>query len=131
MLKAALELYLESFADFGALYGSLGALMALLLFLWGASIVLVFGAEYASEWGRLPHDDAVRGELRGMRTRIDPRRRRQSMAADQEHEHPEHNPGEPEFGEHSEDAPHNPGEPEFGDEPGPEAPADEPAEREG
>ncbi len=30
-----------------------------------------------------------------------------------EHEHPEHNPGEPEFGEHSGDAPHNPGEPEF------------------
>jgi hypothetical protein len=28
----------------------------------------------------------------------------------------EHNPGEPEFGEHSEDAPHNPGEPQFGDE---------------
>jgi hypothetical protein len=32
----------------------------------------------------------------------------------------EHNPGEPEFGEHSDDAPHNPGEPEF-----------DPAEREG
>lgn len=31
-------------------------------------------------------------------------------------EHEEHNPGEPEFGEHSEDAPHNPGEPQFGDE---------------
>jgi hypothetical protein len=29
--------------------------------------------------------------------------------------HDEHNPGEPEFGEHSDDAPHNPGEPEFGD----------------
>ena len=33
----------------------------------------------------------------------------------------EHNPGEPEFGEHAEDAPHNPGEPVFGEEPGPEA----------
>jgi hypothetical protein len=28
---------------------------------------------------------------------------------------PEHNPGEPEFGEHADDAAHNPGEPEFGD----------------
>ena len=28
---------------------------------------------------------------------------------------PEHNPGEPEFGEHEDDAPHNPGEFEFGD----------------
>jgi hypothetical protein len=37
----------------------------------------------------------------------------------------EHNPGEPEFGEHEEDAPHNPGEQEFGDEAGPD---DEPEE---
>jgi hypothetical protein len=28
----------------------------------------------------------------------------------------EHNPGEPEFGEHADEAEHNPGEPEFGDE---------------
>jgi len=31
------------------------------------------------------------------------------------HEHEEHNPGEPEFGDHAHDAPHNPGEPQFGD----------------
>lgn len=30
-------------------------------------------------------------------------------------ETPEHNPGEPEFGEHSDEAPHNPGEPRFDD----------------
>jgi hypothetical protein len=36
-------------------------------------------------------------------------------------EHPQHNPGEPEFGDHSDDAPHNPGEPRFDD-------IDEPAE---
>ncbi len=30
-------------------------------------------------------------------------------------EHDEHNPGEPEFGEHDDDAPHNPGEPQFDD----------------
>ena len=28
-------------------------------------------------------------------------------------ETPKHNPGEPEFGEHDEEAPHNPGEPSF------------------
>lgn len=38
-------------------------------------------------------------------------------------EHPKHNPGEREFGEHADDAPHNPGEPEFGEEPGPAEPA--------
>ena len=50
----ALELYFEHLADFGALYGSLGALMALLLFVYAPAMVLLFGAEFASEWTRLP-----------------------------------------------------------------------------
>ncbi len=57
-VKGVLELYLEHLADFGALYGSLGALMALLLFVFAGANVLVFGAEFASEWARLPRDDA-------------------------------------------------------------------------
>jgi membrane protein len=57
-VKGALELYLEHLADFGALYGSLGALMALLLFVFAGANVLVFGAEFASEWARLPREDA-------------------------------------------------------------------------
>jgi hypothetical protein len=40
-------------------------------------------------------------------------------------EHPEHNPGEPEFGDHDEDAAHNPGEFQFGSEDEPTEPADE------
>jgi hypothetical protein len=40
-------------------------------------------------------------------------------------EQPKHNPGEPEFGDHAEDAPHNPGEPQFGDEPEPTEPQDD------
>ena len=35
--------------------------MALLLFVYAAALVLVFGAEFASEWARLPDDD---GEVR-------------------------------------------------------------------
>jgi uncharacterized BrkB/YihY/UPF0761 family membrane protein len=54
----SLELYLGHLTDFGALYGSLGAFMALLLFVYAAALVLVFGAEFASEWARLPGDDA-------------------------------------------------------------------------
>ena len=61
--KGALELYFDHLADFGALYGSLGAIMALLLFLFAASNALVFGAEFASEWTRLPPDDEVRREV--------------------------------------------------------------------
>jgi membrane protein len=57
-VQGVLELYLEHLADFGALYGSLGALMALLLFVFAGANVLVFGAEFASEWARLPREDA-------------------------------------------------------------------------
>jgi membrane protein len=53
--------YFEHLADFGALYGSLGALMALLLFVYAAAMVLLFGAEFASEWTRLPEEDAEVG----------------------------------------------------------------------
>ncbi len=73
-VKGVLELYLEHLADFGALYGSLGALMALLLFVFAGANVLVFGAEFASEWSRLPREDAevariVRdGRARALRT---------------------------------------------------------------
>jgi membrane protein len=61
VVRAALELYFEHLANLGALYGSLGALMALLIFVYAVSIVLVFGAEYASEWSRLP---AAREDVR-------------------------------------------------------------------
>ncbi len=54
IVKLALELYFEQLADFGAIYGSLGAAMALLIFVYAAANVVVFGAEFASEWARLP-----------------------------------------------------------------------------
>ena len=58
-------------SDFGALYGSLGALMALFIFVYAVSLILVFGAEYASEWSRLPEDDAdVRRDVRNKASRI-------------------------------------------------------------
>jgi len=70
IVRNALEFYLENLADLGAIYGALGALMALLLFVFAAANVLVYGAEYASEWSRLPEDDGeVRRELRAIRRR--------------------------------------------------------------
>lgn len=69
-VKVGLGLYLEHLADFGALYGSLGALMALLLFVYAAANVLVFGAEFASEWARLPADDEVRARVAAGRGRV-------------------------------------------------------------
>jgi membrane protein len=71
LVKGVMELYFEHLADLGALYGSLGALMALLLFVYAASVVLLFGAEFASEWTRLPRDDRdVRTELARTRRRV-------------------------------------------------------------
>ena len=52
IVKLGLELYFEHLADFGAIYGSLGAAMALLIFVYAAANVVVFGAEFASEWAR-------------------------------------------------------------------------------
>jgi membrane protein len=60
IVKLGLELYFEQLADFGAIYGSLGATMALLLFVYAAANVIVFGAEFASEWARADDRDAVR-----------------------------------------------------------------------
>ena len=60
IVKLGLELYFEQFADFGAIYGSLGAAMALLIFVYAAANVIVFGAEFASEWARADDGDAVR-----------------------------------------------------------------------
>ena len=39
--------------------------MALLLFVFAAANVLVFGAEFASEWARLPREDAEVARLVG------------------------------------------------------------------
>jgi membrane protein len=69
--RGGLEIYFEYLSDFGALYGSLGALMALFIFVYAVSLILVFGAEYASEWSRLPEDDSdVRRDVRKNLSRI-------------------------------------------------------------
>lgn len=71
LMREALELYFEELSDFGALYGSLGALMALLVFVYASSIVMVFGAEFASEWARLPDEgETVREELEAVAARL-------------------------------------------------------------
>jgi membrane protein len=54
LVRQGLELYFEDLANFGAIYGSLGAAMALLIFVYAAANVVVFGAEFASEWSRDP-----------------------------------------------------------------------------
>jgi membrane protein len=60
LVRQALELYFDELANFGAIYGSLGAAMALLVFVYAAANVVVFGAEFASEWARAPGAPADR-----------------------------------------------------------------------
>jgi membrane protein len=55
-LKNGFAVYLAHFADYNAVYGSLGAVIAFLVFVNLASNLFLFGAEIASEWPRLPQN---------------------------------------------------------------------------
>lgn len=46
-------LYVGHFADYNAVYGSLGAVIAFVFFVYLSSLVFLFGAEMASEWPRV------------------------------------------------------------------------------
>lgn len=67
LVKIAFSLYLASFADYGAVYGSLATVVAFLVFVFLAANVMVLGAEAASEWravrdGRVDAGEAARHE---------------------------------------------------------------------
>jgi len=50
LLKRGFSVYLDSFADYSAVYGSLGAVIAFMVFVWLASIVFLLGASMAALW---------------------------------------------------------------------------------
>ena len=54
-LKHGFAFYLRNFSNYDAVYGSLGAAIALLFFVYLAACVLLFGAEVAAEWPRVMH----------------------------------------------------------------------------
>lgn len=51
--KAGFTLYLENIADYGAVYASLGSVVAFLVFVFVTSNIFLFGAEVASEWPKV------------------------------------------------------------------------------
>jgi membrane protein len=53
--------YLDRFADFESVYGSLAPVLGLLVWAYVSSLILIFGAELAAEFGRL-----IRGVDRGV-----------------------------------------------------------------
>ena len=52
-LKHGFAFYLRNSSNYDAIYGSLGAAIALLFFVYLAACVLLFGAEIAAEWPRV------------------------------------------------------------------------------
>ena len=71
VLKYGFAVYLRNFSNYDAVYGSLGAVVALLFFVYLSSCVLLLGAEMAAEWPRVMHGhydqelDSVTGGRRG------------------------------------------------------------------
>ena len=61
--KYAFVFYLDNFATFNAVYGSIGSVIALLLWAYVSAFILILGAELSSEYGRM-----MQGVERGRHT---------------------------------------------------------------
>lgn len=59
--KAGFTIYLQNVADYGAVYASLGSIVAFLVFIFVASNVFLFGAEVASEWPKVRDGEPLPG----------------------------------------------------------------------
>lgn len=68
LVKTGFSLYLENFANYGAVYGSLATVVAFLVFVFLAANIMVLGAEAASEWpavreGRVDAEEAAQRDV--------------------------------------------------------------------
>ena len=79
LAQRGFTLYLENFGNYSAIYGSLGAVITFLVFIYIAAMVFLLGAEMATLWPRVragefedsdgdgePFGEQVRGFLRGL-----------------------------------------------------------------
>ncbi|MEA2117188.1 YihY/virulence factor BrkB family protein [Halovibrio sp. HP20-50] len=73
--SGGLSLYVRHFSAFSELYGSLGAVVALMLWFWLSAFVVLFGAEVNSEMERQTYSDTTVGDPR-------PLGEREAFAAD-------------------------------------------------
>jgi membrane protein len=67
--KSLFVLYLDRFADYGSTYGNLGSVIALLIWIFISALILIVGAEFSSEYGRMR-----RGGSRGVLMAAEPGR---------------------------------------------------------
>ena len=61
--KASFVLYLGEYADYGRVYGALGSVIALLVWVYLCSLILIVGAEFASQYGRMRVRQARRASI--------------------------------------------------------------------
>lgn len=73
--SGGLSLYVRYFSSFSELYGSLGAVVALMMWFWLSAFVVLFGAEVNCEMERQTYNDTTVGEAR-------PLGEREAFAAD-------------------------------------------------
>ena len=67
--SALLSWYLSKFADYNATYGSLGAAIGLMMWMWMSAIVIMFGAELNSEVERQTLRDTTTGRPKPLGSR--------------------------------------------------------------
>lgn len=68
LVKRGFALYLENFSNYSAIYGSLGAVIAFLVFIYLAAMIFLMGGEFASLWPRVRAGDFDRdGDGRPLR----------------------------------------------------------------
>ena len=59
LLKRGFSIYLDNFSNYSAIYGSLGAVIAFMVFIYLASLFFLLGAEMAAEWPGIRDDDGA------------------------------------------------------------------------
>ena len=67
--SALLSWYLSEFANYNATYGSLGAAIGLMTWMWMSAIVIMFGAELNSEIERQTLRDTTTGQPKPLGSR--------------------------------------------------------------
>jgi membrane protein len=68
--SAGFSIYLEHFADFDEVYGSLGAVLAFLLLVYVAAAVLLLGACFAAAWPQAAEAPQAAGDRVSLRRRL-------------------------------------------------------------
>jgi membrane protein len=67
--SALLSFYLTNYANYDAMYGSLGAVIGMMSWMWMSTIVILFGAELNSEIEHQTAKDSTDGDDKPMGTR--------------------------------------------------------------